>query len=67
MRGFFVPISIVSLVVGLAVGGAAPLAAQDASAKIRERRAELERIRRERDALRRRMSEIQGTVHDLSE
>ena len=31
MRGFFVPISIVSLVVGLALGGAAPLAAQDAT------------------------------------
>jgi septal ring factor EnvC (AmiA/AmiB activator) len=52
----------------------APLARADgqslgaASAqRIAAQRAELERIRRERTDLQRRMSELQGTVHDLSE
>ena len=37
------------------------------SSRIAAQRAELDRIRRERAALQRRMEELQGTVHDLSE
>jgi septal ring factor EnvC (AmiA/AmiB activator) len=45
----------------------APLAAQSAEARIRAQREELERIRRERADLERRMSNIQGNVHELRE
>ena len=46
----------------------APLGAQQSSAeRIRSQRNELERIRREREELRERMTELQGTVHELSE
>ncbi|HEU4722645.1 MAG TPA: peptidoglycan DD-metalloendopeptidase family protein [Gemmatimonadaceae bacterium] len=45
----------------------APLAAQSAEARIRAQREELERIRRERADLERRMSSIQGNVHELRE
>jgi murein hydrolase activator len=48
---------------------AAPLRAQavPSSQRIAAQRAELERIRQERSTLQRRMQELQGTVHDLSE
>ena len=46
----------------------APLAAQQSAAeRVRGQRNELDRIRREREELRERMSELQGTVHDLAE
>lgn len=44
-----------------------PLSAQDQSAKIRAQRDTLEQIRREREALERRASELQNSVHDLNE
>ena len=37
------------------------------SQRIAAQRAELERIRKERSDLQRRMQQLQGTVHDLSE
>jgi murein hydrolase activator len=43
------------------------LPAQSADARIRAQRDELERIRRERAELERRMANLQGDVHDLSE
>jgi septal ring factor EnvC (AmiA/AmiB activator) len=43
------------------------LRAQSADARIRTQRDELERIRRERAELERRMANLQGDVHDLSE
>jgi septal ring factor EnvC (AmiA/AmiB activator) len=45
----------------------AALGAQSAAARGRSQRGELERIRREREQLRERMTELQGTVHELSE
>jgi septal ring factor EnvC (AmiA/AmiB activator) len=44
-----------------------PLPAQTAEARIRAQRDELDRIRRERAELERRMANIQGDVHDLRE
>ena len=43
----------------------AVLPAQTADARIRAQRAELDRVRRERADLERRMSNLQGSVHDL--
>jgi septal ring factor EnvC (AmiA/AmiB activator) len=43
------------------------LPAQSADARIRAQREELDRIRRERAELERRMSNLQGSVHDLRE
>ncbi len=43
------------------------LAAQSADARIHAQREELDRIRRERTELERRMASLQGDVHDLSE
>jgi septal ring factor EnvC (AmiA/AmiB activator) len=43
------------------------LPAQTADARIRAQREELDRIRRERAELERRMANLQGSVHDLSE
>ena len=43
------------------------LRAQSADARIRTQREELERIRRERAELERRMANLQGDVHDLAE
>jgi septal ring factor EnvC (AmiA/AmiB activator) len=43
------------------------LSAQSADARIRTQREELERIRRERAELERRMANLQGDVHDLAE
>lgn len=53
----------------LAATLAAPLTlpAQSADARIRTQRDELERIRRERADLERRMANLQGDVHDLAE
>ncbi|MBC7844473.1 MAG: hypothetical protein H7099_19345, partial [Gemmatimonadaceae bacterium] len=52
----------------LAVGPRSAAAQQvPASQRIAAQRAELDRIRNERAALQRRMQELQGTVHDLSE
>jgi murein hydrolase activator len=45
----------------------APLPAQSADARIRTQREELERIRRERADLERRMASLQGDVHELAE
>jgi murein hydrolase activator len=60
-----------SIVVAVAVLSALPLALSaqtiPSSQRIAAQRAELERIRSERTALQRRMQELQGTVHDLSE
>jgi murein hydrolase activator len=51
--------------------GTSPLAAQQKQpspeAKVRAQQDELERIRRERAQLEEKMSELQGTVHDLAE
>lgn len=44
-----------------------PLLAQSADARIRVQREELERIRRERADLERRMANLQGDVHELAE
>lgn len=54
------------------VGTPRSLAAQqkpapNAEAKVRAQRDELDRIRRERSALEEKMSQLQGTVHDLAE
>ena len=43
----------------------APLPAQTADARIRTQREELDRVRRERADLERRMANLQGSVHDL--
>jgi len=51
----------------LLVAHASPLGAQSAEARIRAQREELDRIRRERAELERRMSSLQGNVHDLRE
>jgi septal ring factor EnvC (AmiA/AmiB activator) len=45
----------------------APAAPQDAAARIRSQRDELDRIRKERTDLEDKMRTLQGTVHDLSE
>jgi septal ring factor EnvC (AmiA/AmiB activator) len=61
------------LAAGLLFALAAPARAQQqpppqsAEAKIRAQRDELDRIRREREELQQRMSELQGKAHDLSE
>jgi len=44
-----------------------PVAAQSAEARIRAQREELDRVRRERADLERRMSNLQGSVHELRE
>lgn len=56
---------VVSLV--LCAGVPASLTAQGADSRIRTQRDELERIRRERADLERRMANLQGNVHDLAE
>jgi septal ring factor EnvC (AmiA/AmiB activator) len=56
-----------ALVLGLALMLPAALPAQSADARIRTQREELERIRRERADLERRMANLQGDVHDLAE
>jgi septal ring factor EnvC (AmiA/AmiB activator) len=55
------------LLLGLALLLPAALRAQGADARIRTQREELERIRRERADLERRMANLQGDVHDLAE
>lgn len=56
-------VRIVALLLALPL----PLAAQSAEARIRAQREELDRIRRERADLERRMSNLQGNVHELRE
>jgi len=56
-----------ALLLGLALLVPAALPAQSADARIRTQRDELERIRRERAELERRMANLQGDVHDLAE
>lgn len=56
---------VVSLL--LCSGVSASLPAQGAESRIRAQRDELERIRRERADLERRMANLQGNVHDLAE
>ena len=51
----------------LLVAPARSLGAQSAEARIRAQREELDRIRRERAELERRMANLQGNVHDLRE
>jgi murein hydrolase activator len=51
----------------LLVAHAGTLGAQSAEARIRAQREELDRIRRERAELERRMSSLQGNVHELRE
>lgn len=51
----------------LCAGVSASLPAQGAESRIRTQRDELERIRRERADLERRMANLQGNVHDLAE
>ena len=46
---------------------ATPLSAQDASAKLRAQRDELDRIRSERSRLEQQMSSLRASVHDLSQ
>jgi septal ring factor EnvC (AmiA/AmiB activator) len=57
----------VGLMLGLALLAAPALPAQSADARIRVQRDELERIRRERADLERRMANLQGDVHELAE
>jgi septal ring factor EnvC (AmiA/AmiB activator) len=60
--------SVLLLLAVLALG--APLAAQQSTsteARLRAQREELERVRRERDDLERRMEELRGKAHDLSD
>ncbi|MCC7053711.1 MAG: peptidoglycan DD-metalloendopeptidase family protein [Gemmatimonadaceae bacterium] len=65
------PAAVGLLAALMLAGGAvpAPLRAQAApsSQRIAAQRAELDRIRRERADLQRRMQQLQGTVHDLAE
>jgi murein hydrolase activator len=57
-----------TLMVGVALASVPEQAtAQTSSQRIVQQRAELDRIRRERSDLQRRMQQLQGTVHDLSE
>ncbi|HET7186768.1 MAG TPA: peptidoglycan DD-metalloendopeptidase family protein [Gemmatimonadaceae bacterium] len=56
-----------AVLLGLALLLPAALPAQTADARIRTQREELERIRRERADLERRMANLQGDVHDLAE
>ena len=56
-----------ALLVALALALPVALPAQSADARIRTQREELERIRRERADLERRMANLQGDVHDLAE
>lgn len=51
----------------LLVAHAGPVGAQSAESRIRAQREELDRIRRERAELERRMNSLQGNVHDLRE
>ena len=55
------------LAVALVLAVPTALAAQSAEARIRAQREELDRIRRERAELERRMSNLQGNVHELRE
>ena len=55
------------LAVALVLATPAALGAQSAEARIRAQREELDRIRRERAELERRMSNLQGNVHELRE
>ena len=55
------------LAVALVIALPAPLLGQSAEARIRAQREELDRIRRERAELERRMSNLQGNVHELRE
>jgi len=55
------------LLLALAVSLPVTARAQSADARIRTQRVELERIRRERSELERRMANLQGNVHDLRE
>ena len=56
-----------AVLLGLVLLLPAALPAQTADARIRTQREELERIRRERADLERRMANLQGDVHDLAE
>lgn len=58
--------TVCAALLGLALLFPAALPAQSADARIRTQREELERIRRERAALERRMANLQGNVHDLA-
>ncbi|HEX5972777.1 MAG TPA: peptidoglycan DD-metalloendopeptidase family protein [Gemmatimonadaceae bacterium] len=57
----------VALLLALAFVVPSALPAQSADARIRAQQQELERIRRERSELERRMASLQGNVHDLRE
>lgn len=57
----------VTLLLALAFAAPVALHAQSADARIRAQQEELERIRRERSALEKRMANLQGNVHDLRE
>lgn len=52
---------------GLILGAPVALRAQGADARLRTQREELDRVRRERADLERRMANLQGNVHDLRE
>lgn len=56
-----------ALLVALAAMFAVPVSAQESDAKLRAQQEELSRIRREREELQRRMRNLQGRVHDISE
>jgi septal ring factor EnvC (AmiA/AmiB activator) len=58
---------VLSVALALPVMHPAALPAQSTDARIRAQRDELERIRRERADLERRMANLQGDVHDLAE
>ena len=55
------------LLIGAALAAPAELSAQSTDARLRAQREELERIRRERADLERRMANLQGDVHELAE
>ena len=58
-------VALVLLACSLAIPAALP--AQSADARIRAQQEELDRIRRERSELEKRMANLQGDVHDLRE
>ena len=53
------------LLLACLLAGPATVLAQNADARIRAQREELDRVRRERAALEQRMANLQGSVHDL--
>ncbi len=55
------------VLLGLVLGASCALSAQGTDARLRTQREELDRVRRERADLERRMANLQGNVHDLRE